>query len=146
MAVVTNVPQRDFSRESSARKERTEVRRTFGTTMWSVLAGGAVLASTLASPAQAVAPPLDPISAAEIGGVMSILTGAGLVDGTTRFPAIRLIEPSKTEVLDWPSSNPRRKAFVVRMRDRRVFEDVVDLTRGRVQSTTEVTGVQPQIL
>lgn len=102
----------------------------------------AVLAAVLlpaAAPAQTSSHPLDPLTASEYWVVYDVLRGSGHLDEKTRYAAVRLNPPPKTEVLAWkPGQAPRREAFAVLVKAGRTFEAVVDLAGRRLVSWREV--------
>ncbi len=103
-----------------------------------------------ANPSQAAAAaphPLDPLTAEEYAETVRVLREAGHVDDASRFPALGLREPAKASVLAWaPGEAFTRASFAVVKQGPRTFEAVVDLDGARVESWTEVEGVQPSLL
>lgn len=95
---------------------------------------------------EAVLHPLDPLTKEEIQTTVSILKAAGKTNDVSRYVALELHEPPKTDVLTYtPDKVARREAFViVYERDsNRTFEAVVDVREKRVLSWKAVAGVQP---
>ncbi len=91
--------------------------------------------------------PLDPLTAAEHRTVVKVLDEEGHWDENSRLPLVTLEEPDKSEVLGWKAGDPMsRRAFVILKRGRRTFEAVIDVSRGRMASWSEVKDVQPGIL
>jgi primary-amine oxidase len=91
--------------------------------------------------------PMDSLSGGEIRRAVGILQNQHLVDPSSRFPLITLMELPKAFVLAWQPGQPvPRAAFVIIKQGPRTFEAVVDLTLGVVASWKEVHGVQPSLL
>jgi primary-amine oxidase len=96
---------------------------------------------------QAIAHPLDPLSADEIRTAVAVLRGAGLTDAGTQYPLIDLDEPAKADVVAWrPGSPAKRAAFVVARRNRTTYEGAVDLGASTVARWREIPDVQPGTL
>ena len=92
----------------------------------------------------AAAYPLDPLTAAEITKVTSILKDNHLVTAATYYNIINLKEPSKKEVLTWQPGTPfRREAFVSFYDYAKpgITEVVVDLNAGKPISTKTIPNV-----
>lgn len=113
-----------------------------------VLFGGAIfITSASAATAQTSAHPLDALSAEEISRAIELLGTSGHVDEGTRYPLVHLREPPKADVWRWQEGDPiSRAAFAVVKQGPRVFEAVIDLTRGEVTSWKHVPGVQPNLM
>lgn len=91
--------------------------------------------------------PLDPLSRQEIKDALAILAQAGLVNDKSRYEQITLKEPSKYFVKTFQSGESfPRSAFVVIKQKAKVFEAVVNLTEGTVDSFHRVREVQPAFL
>jgi primary-amine oxidase len=108
---------------------------------------GIVAAITLANTG-VPAHPLDPLTAAELGAVVEILKADSLVDEGTRFPQIRLEEPTKAAVLAWQPGDaaPPRQALAILRRDGAISEALVDLDARKVVSVTAREGAQSPVL
>ncbi len=93
--------------------------------------------------------PLDPLTAVEIEGAVSTLKAQKKATEDSRFYAVVLNEPPKSEVLGYkPGSAFRREAFVI-VYDRtanRMSEVVVDLKERKIVSWKEVKGAQPMMV
>jgi len=111
---------------------------------------GFVLSLALAATAFAaeeVRHPLDPLTAAEISTVVSVLEDAGKVDDSARFAQILLSEPAKKAVLDWkPGDAIPRRALAIVKKGPDTFEALVDLRTKQVESWEARPGVQPSFL
>ena len=96
--------------------------------------------------------PLDRLTADEIARNRTILDKAGLVGGTTRFPLVMLVEPSKRDVLAWSPGDTLDRQVRTTLLDRStgaVEEVVVSLTHEEVvgQRTVDVVAEgQPPIM
>jgi primary-amine oxidase len=91
--------------------------------------------------------PLDALTATEIDRAVAILTAEKKVDSETRYPTITLLENPKAEVLQWSPGKPfERRARADYLSGDRLFEANVNLTRGKVDSVTEVKDRQSAIL
>lgn len=89
--------------------------------------------------------PMDALNAEEYQGVVAILTRAGRVDSTTRYPLITLNEPPKKEVLD-KGFVSEREAFVIVKQGSNTYEAVVSLSKKTVLSWKYVAEVQPSFI
>ena len=102
----------------------------------------ALCAAVTAASAQTY--PLDPLTAAEITKVTTILKEAHLVTATTYYNIINLKEPPKKEVQAWQPGMPfRREAFVSFYDYAKpgMTEVIVDLNAGKTISTKTIPGV-----
>ena len=108
----------------------------------------AAFALFLLMAAQALAHPLDALSAKEITAAVVALQDARAVDKDTKYPVITLLEPPKDEVLAWKADGPAppRKAFVVFRLRNETYEAVVNITTGKVETQTKKPGAQPMIM
>lgn len=109
------------------------------------------LLSSLATQAlaQPASHPLDPLSQSEMDVMVKILTDAGKLNSSSRFPIVTLQEPGKEEVRGFQAQAPfKRQAFAVILdhSQGRVFETVVDLTAGKVASWKDLPGKHPGVL
>jgi primary-amine oxidase len=87
--------------------------------------------------------PLDPLTADEIGQVMSVLRAEHRISPTALIPQMKLQEPDKSFVLGWRPGQPRRRAAYVVTRDHGVsFELVVDLERNRTISSHQLLAAE----
>ncbi len=94
--------------------------------------------------------PLDPLTAAELGHAVQILSEGGRLGEGVRIASISLIEPEKhaVEALR-PGDQLERKALAVLVdrADQAAYEVVVDLLRHSVVSATRLpSGIQPSIM
>jgi primary-amine oxidase len=91
--------------------------------------------------------PLDPLTGAEIERAAAIVQGSDHTSATLRFVMISLAEPPKPASLEFDEIPPR-KAFTVAYDNaqKMVFEGVVDLDLGAVESWTPVPGRFPSYL
>lgn len=90
--------------------------------------------------------PLDPLTLGEEKTAIQVLTRAGKITESTRFPVIELREPPKGEVLSYKSGTRfQREAFLVvyDFRSNQTFEAVVDCSMRRLISWHERSGAQP---
>ncbi|PSB54996.1 hypothetical protein C7B61_21750, partial [filamentous cyanobacterium CCP1] len=91
--------------------------------------------------------PLDSLTAEEFTLTKQLLTEAGYIDESSRFPLITLHEPPKAEVLSWESGQPvSRSAFAIVKQGPETYEAVVDLSGGAVISWKKQEDVQPNLL
>lgn len=91
--------------------------------------------------------PLDPLTGQEIEAAVAILAAAGKSGPATRYPILRLQEPSKKVLQAWRPGQPfRREAFVMIFEGAKTFEARVDLDKRRLIAFQEIPGVQPPIL
>lgn len=89
--------------------------------------------------------PLDPLNANELALAARVLREQVAPGSRILFEQIRLLEPGKSVVRHFTSGQPiQRKAFaVVLNRDQgKVFEGIVDLSLGKVESWVHIPGVQ----
>lgn len=93
--------------------------------------------------------PLDPLSGAEIEKASAVVKEDVRAPETTRFVMISLAEPDKTPTLTFDAAaQPPRKAFVVAYvrEEKLVYEGVVDLDKGVLESWEPVPGRFPSYL
>jgi primary-amine oxidase len=93
--------------------------------------------------------PLEPLSSEEIAATVEILRSQRQLGDRVRFVSISLNEPSKTEVLEFPSAGPvDRQAFAILLDNAvgRTYEAVVSLDQRSIISWTEIANVQPAIM
>jgi primary-amine oxidase len=120
----------------------------------SLAALAAIVVLSDCQPARAPGPaaprphPLDPLTAAEYREVVGLLSTAGHVDSTSRYPIITLNVPAKAEVLSWVGggSLPARRAEAVVQHRGQVYEATVDLGAKRVTGWTAIPGVESSVL
>jgi hypothetical protein len=113
--------------------------------------GAAVLAAVLAvaaagGSARAQQHPLDPLTAAELAEVGSILTASGQFSPATNFAWITLDEPPKAEVAAFVSGAefPRRASVAaIDYARQKTYAVVVDIRARRIASLTDLQGLQP---
>lgn len=95
----------------------------------------------------APAHPLDGLSGVELTTIAEVLKASGRVDADARYPVVNLLEPPKSEVLNWKAGDSlRREAFVLVKQGARTFEAVVDLSNRAVTSWREIEDAQPNML
>ncbi|UBH05726.1 amine oxidase [Leucobacter sp. Psy1] len=90
--------------------------------------------------------PLDSLTADELSATSSLLAREHGIDGGWRYASIILREPPKAEMRAWRAGDPvvRRSLSVLwEKRTNEVFEAVVNLTEGTVESWTGKPGVTP---
>lgn len=93
--------------------------------------------------------PLDPLSGTEIEKASAVVREDVRSAETTRFVMISLAEPDKTPTLTFDAAaQPPRKAFVVAYvrEEKLVYEGVVDLDKGALESWEPVPGRFPSYL
>lgn len=93
--------------------------------------------------------PLEPLSAAEIMGAVSIVKRKQNLGKKDRFVSVTLHEPLKQEVLSFEKGDEfERKAFIVVLNndDGKTHEAIISITKGTVESWTYIPGVQPMIM
>ena len=94
--------------------------------------------------------PLDPLSAAELGQVVGILSRAKVIVDGVRICSINLVEPVRAIFANYqPGSSFERKALAVLVdkNTRSSSEVVVDLVASSVASLTPLPpGIQPSIM
>ncbi len=97
--------------------------------------------SLVAAAAAVPANPLDPLTAAEIRRIKTILTHAGIYSEKDLYSWVQLLEPDKN------AENPDREAFVVSVSGARktCFEIRVNLTKGQIVSQRALGKLQPFI-
>ncbi|ENN88579.1 hypothetical protein RHSP_64914 [Rhizobium freirei PRF 81] len=105
---------------------------------------GLVLA--LGAPA-AFAHPLDGLTAEEYQKINRILRDEKVVDDNTLYPLIELKEPAKAAALSWKDGDkPLDREAKVQLTSPEGFKEaVVNITTGKVESTTPIKG-QPMVL
>src|SRR5690606_2096130 len=100
-----------------------------------------------AQPAENALHPMDALTSDELLRTVDLLRAAGRLDDDAKFPTLDLAENDKEAVLAWRPGEPfDRRAFAVVMQRGRVYEGVVDLRRGEVESWREVEGVEPRVM
>ncbi|MEO1142037.1 MAG: tyramine oxidase, partial [Pseudomonadota bacterium] len=80
--------------------------------------------------------------------IQEILRAEGTTNDETLFPLIELLEPSKTEVLNWSQSEPLTRKASVQYTSKEGFrEAIVDISNGTVENDGPIgeTG-QPMVL
>lgn len=90
--------------------------------------------------------PLDPLTATEIKTSTEILKKSGKVTEASRFASISLLEPEKSNILNFKPGDPiSRKSFAViyEAASNKTFEAIVDLTNRTVLSYKEAAGQAP---
>ncbi|KAK9377811.1 copper amine oxidase [Lipomyces chichibuensis] len=104
---------------------------------------------TRASATPVAAHPLDPLSAAEIKAATTIVKAA-YPDKVLAFNVVSLADPRKAEFLAWQADSekvakPAREVDIVALEAgvSGVWEGLVDLTAGKVNSWKLIAGVQP---
>lgn len=103
-----------------------------------------VFLSSLA--AAAWAHPLDPLTADEITAAAAVARSDARL-AKAPFASIALEEPAKAEVIAWtPGTAANRRARVIALVDRRVFDVIVDLGAKRIASLVERQGVEPSVM
>ena len=93
--------------------------------------------------------PLDPLSKQEILATVEVLRNLGKTTENSRYSFISLLEPPKTEVLNFhPGSEWQRQSFAViyERAQNKTFEAVVDLRNRSLISWKNIPGVQPSFL
>jgi primary-amine oxidase len=101
-----------------------------------------------AAPAPAVPHPLDPLSASEIMAAFSVIEGSSQLGRGLYYPIVVLKEPPKTEVLAWSAGQPFSRRAFVNVFDPQanlLYEVVVDLRTGRIDSLTAKPNAQPAV-
>ncbi|KWV41432.1 MULTISPECIES: tyramine oxidase [Rhizobium] len=106
----------------------------------------ASLVLALGAPA-AFAHPLDGLTAEEYQKINKILRDEKVVDDNTLYPLIELKEPAKADVLSWKDGDkPLDREAKVQLTSPQGFKEaVVNITTGKVESTTPIKG-QPMVL
>ena len=89
--------------------------------------------------------PLDPLDAEEINAARRILVEARQLTPDRRAISIDLAEPSKATVLAGRPIGRRAIAVLYEARRNATTEVVVDLTRGSIERSNDVPGVQPAV-
>jgi primary-amine oxidase len=91
--------------------------------------------------------PLDPLRKIEINRAVRVIGKSGYADAKTRVAFVGLAEPDKAAVLAWTPGKPiTRKAFAIVRNGPRVFEAVIDLASGTLESWQALPDtVQPAI-
>jgi primary-amine oxidase len=91
--------------------------------------------------------PLDALTPDELRRTVDVLRTSGRIDADAAFATLDLEENDKEAVRAWRQGEPfARRAFAVVMQRGRVYEGVVDVGRGEVESWREVEGAQPRVL
>ncbi|MBY4675244.1 copper amine oxidase [Marinobacterium arenosum] len=97
--------------------------------------------------AEAAEHPMDPLSKVEYERAFAILKESGHIGAGTLFHQLSLLEPAKTEVLQWRKGDPfTRLAKAIIRQGSRTFEVVIDIRNGRVKASQELQGKQPGLL
>ncbi len=102
----------------------------------------ALLSAMLAMPALAAPThPLDGLSAEEYLAVREILSAAGHLPDSARFPLIELHEPDKAAVLAWKPGSPIPRTARALVKDgAETHEAIIDLTARSVTAWTAAPG------
>ncbi|MGB7305246.1 MAG: hypothetical protein WBD13_13275 [Burkholderiaceae bacterium] len=104
------------------------------------------LLSLTATSSRATAHPLDGLTPAEITQVGEILRTAGVASEQSRYGLIELLEPAKSDVLNWTKDKPLPRMATVHLREHgKVSKIVVDLSHDKVVSSEPLAG-QPMVL
>ncbi len=93
--------------------------------------------------------PLDPLSKQEILETVEVLRTLGKTTENSRYSFISLLEPPKTEILNFrPGTDWQRQSFAViyERAQNQTFEAVVDLRNRSLVSWKNIPGVQPSFL
>ena len=105
------------------------------------------LGTTIVEQSLPVGPhPLDGLTAAELAIVREVLTTAGLVTETTRYPYVGLHPPDKAMVIAWQPGGPLPRAADVVLHDignGAVIEAMVDITGREVVSSAPAPNLIP---
>jgi primary-amine oxidase len=92
--------------------------------------------------------PLNPLSAAELNQVVTLLGAAGNAGADARFPLITVEVPAKSAIAQWRAGGvaPARVAFAVVRSGGRVNEARVDLTAGRVADWKAIANAETSVM
>lgn len=114
--------------------------------VWPASAQGPGSASPDAA-GSAAAHPLDPLSADEIRSATRILRESGRLYGSFRIHDVYLREPPKPDDWRFEAGAAGRRAFVSArdLESRTLYEGVVDLAAGAVESWRAVPGANPYL-
>ena len=97
--------------------------------------------------AQGTEHPLDPLTWQEYWTVLEVLQDEARLDSETRFSMVNLKEPSKDVVRQWSRGDRiPRSAFALVRQEQKTYEAVVDLIARRLESWTEMEGIEPNWL
>ena len=102
----------------------------------------------LSTPSHAIHP-LDPLSPAEIESAVAILRAERVLGSRVRFESVELKEPPKEGLTSGNGAKPHGREAVIILLDNdtgAAYEAVVSLSEGRVESWTNVPGVQPRLM
>jgi len=95
---------------------------------------------------EAVAHPLDPLSADEIRFAVAALVEDGRVTPEARAHIVALVDPPKSDVLKWQPGDPtKRRALLVLRIKGQTYEAVVDLAKRSVESWQHIQTAQTPI-
>jgi primary-amine oxidase len=111
--------------------------------VWERMVGAALAAVMIGASPVLAAPqhPLDGLQAEEIEAVKSILTEAGRLEETARFPLIERIMPEKADVLRWSEGDPiPRRARALVKDGPETHEALIDLEAGSLLDWTPAAG------
>jgi primary-amine oxidase len=92
--------------------------------------------------------PLDPLSAAEFGRVVEVLSGQQGVGDGWRYASIELLEPAKAEIAAFRAGDAIRRtatAVVWNRVDGVAYRAVVSLTDGTLEAWEPLPGIQPNM-
>ncbi len=104
------------------------------------------LGTTIVEPLPADPHPLDGLTAAELAVMREVLTTAGLVTDTTRYPYVGLHPPDKASVIGWQPGGLLARAADVVLHDvgsGSVTEAVVDISGRTVVSSAPAPNLIP---
>ncbi len=102
----------------------------------------------LSKPSHAIHP-LDPLSPAEIKSAVAILRTERVLGSRVRFESVELKEPPKEGLTSGNGAKPHGREAVIILLDNdtgAAYEAVVSLSERRVESWTNVPGVQPRLM
>ncbi|MGQ9350361.1 primary-amine oxidase [Mycolicibacterium gilvum] len=103
-----------------------------------------------ADPAAGLAPyPLDPLTVAEIESAAAVVRASDYATPTLKFVMIQLAEPAKTPALTFADAPDTPRCAFLTMYDaaaKMIYEAVVDLRAGLIESWTPIPGRFPSYL
>ncbi len=103
-----------------------------------------------ADPAAGLAPyPLDPLTATEIESAAAVVRASDYATPTLKFVMIQLAEPAKTPSLTFADAADTPRCAFLTMYDaaaKMIYEAVVDLRAGLIESWTPIPGRFPSYL
>ena len=91
--------------------------------------------------------PLDGLTGEEYAIIADVLDASGKTNKSTQFVTVALADPDKASVLTWQEGDAfDRRGLAVIRQDRKLYEAIINITNGTLESWDEQEGAQPILL